>query len=143
MLASIAKFMQFKIEKCGSGEEAIRKISRRNFQLVIIYYTMPVLKVQTLSGKFNFCRHAKIALKLANLLNFLCADAFYIYISILFCRVHKIQQQKSMAIAFFLFTKIISYMNVSKCYTFCLHYTAVSKWYKYVHLLLITVLFNS
>jgi DNA-binding NarL/FixJ family response regulator len=41
MLTSLKKWLYFDIEEAESGEEALTKVSRKNFQVVIIDYQMP------------------------------------------------------------------------------------------------------
>ncbi len=61
MLESLKKFIHFKIQEAGSGEDALTKIYRRNFDLAIIDYQMPGISgVETIHRILRFKPELKI-----------------------------------------------------------------------------------
>lgn len=61
MLASLSKFQQFKIVEADSGEDAIKKISKNTFEIVIIDYQMPGLSgAETIQRILRFRPKMKI-----------------------------------------------------------------------------------
>src|SRR3954453_21995138 len=67
MLGSLKKFYQFNITEAESGDEALRKLNRKDFDIVIIDYQMPGMSgVETVQ---SILRH-KPATKILALSNY-------------------------------------------------------------------------
>ncbi len=61
MLGSLKKVLQFDIDEADSGEEALKKINRREYQLIIIDYRMPGISgAETITRILRYKSNIKI-----------------------------------------------------------------------------------
>ena len=61
MLGSLKKILQFEIDEAESGEEALKKINRKDYQLIIIDYRMPGISgAETITRIMRYKSNIKI-----------------------------------------------------------------------------------